>query len=195
MRSAWDCVDRRSMQARQLFLLLQEMNDLAGMTPASAQAETMGRQVGLGCQGPGAGEACMHDNVLHVQIRRVELSRTAASGAVAPSLILQLLLECELEGVTRLRCAEGMLPDWDPELFSRLEGLRILNLSSCQLSSLPAGSSRNALSPTTAYTSLAQPQPENCMPHPLHVSTKPICMHGVWTWIGRVEKQGLFKNV
>ena len=97
----------------------------------------------------------MHDNLLHAQIRRVELSRTAASGSVAPSLILQLLLECELEGVTRLRCAEGMLPDWDPELFSRLEGLRILNLSSCQLSSLPAGSSRSACSPMPAYTSLA----------------------------------------
>ena len=63
---------------------------------------------------------------------------------MAPSLILQLLLECELEGVTRLRCAEGMLPDWDPQLFSRLEGLRILNLSSCQLASLPAGSFRSA---------------------------------------------------
>ena len=63
---------------------------------------------------------------------------------MASSLILQLLLECELEGVTRLRCAEGMLPDWEPKLFSRLEGLRILNLSSCQLSSLPAGSFRSA---------------------------------------------------
>ena len=86
----------------------------------------------------------MLDSVLHVQIRRVELSRTGASGAVASSLILQLLLECELEGVTRLRCAEGMLPDWDPKLFSRLEGLRILNLSSCQLLSLPAGGFRSA---------------------------------------------------
>ena len=167
------------MQARQLFLLLQEMNGLAGMTPASAQAEPMGRHVGLGCHDLFAVQACMHDNVLHAQIRRVELSRTAASGAVASSLILQLLLECELEGVTRLRCAEGMLPDWDSKLFSRLEGLRILNLSSCQLSSLPAGSSYKALSPTTAYTSLAQPQPGKCMPHLLHVSPGPICMHAV----------------
>ena len=58
-----------------------------------------------------------------------------------PSLILQLLLECELEGVTRLRCCEGMLPAWDSALFRKLEGLRILNLSSCQLSSLPPGTS------------------------------------------------------
>ena len=86
----------------------------------------------------------MPDSFWHVQIRRVELSRTGTSGAVASSLILQLLLKCELEGVTRLRCGEGMLPDWDPKLFSRLEGLRILNLSSCQLSSLPAGSSHSA---------------------------------------------------
>ena len=86
----------------------------------------------------------MPNSVLHVQIRRVELSRTEASGAVAPSLILQLLLDCELEGVTRLRCAEGMLPNWETKLFSRLEGLRILNLSSCQLSSLPAGSFHSA---------------------------------------------------
>jgi len=58
---------------------------------------------------------------------------------VDPTLILQLLLECELEGVTRLRCCEGMLPAWDAALFMKLEGLRILNLSSCQLSSLPSG--------------------------------------------------------
>lgn len=73
------------------------------------------------------------------QVRRIELSRIGASGAVNPSLILQLLLECELEGVTRLRCCEGMLPTWDAALFRKLEGLRILNLSGCQLSSLPSG--------------------------------------------------------
>ena len=74
-----------------------------------------------------------------LQVRRIELSRIGATGAVDPSLLLQLLLECELEGVTRLRCCEGMLPTWDEALFKKLEGLRILNLSSCQLSSLPSG--------------------------------------------------------
>ena len=74
-----------------------------------------------------------------LQVRRIELSRIGATGAVDPSLVLQLLLECELEGVTRLRCCEGMLPTWDEALFKKLEGLRILNLSSCQLSSLPSG--------------------------------------------------------
>ena len=76
---------------------------------------------------------------MDLQVRRIELSRIGATGAVDPSLVLQLLLECELEGVTRLRCCEGMLPTWDAALFRKLEGLRILNLSGCQLSSLPPG--------------------------------------------------------
>ena len=76
---------------------------------------------------------------LPMQVRRIELSRTGPSGVVDPSLILELLLECELEGVTRLRCCEGMLPAWDAALFAKLEGLRILNLSSCQLTALPTG--------------------------------------------------------
>ncbi len=54
-------------------------------------------------------------------------------------MILELLLGCELEGVMRLRCCEGMLPAWDAPLFAKLEGLRILNLSSCQLTALPTG--------------------------------------------------------
>lgn len=78
---------------------------------------------------------------LPVQMRRIELSRTGPSGVVDPSLILELLLECELEGVTRLRCCEGMLPAWNAPLFAKLEGLRILNLSSCQLTALPTGMS------------------------------------------------------
>ena len=73
---------------------------------------------------------------------------------VDPSLILELLLECELEGVTRLRCCEGMLPLWDASLFAKLEGLRILNLSSCQLTALPTGMSN----PQHALVNL----PHNC---------------------------------
>ncbi len=73
------------------------------------------------------------------QVRRIELSRTTASGAVAPEFVSELLGACELEGVAKLRCAEGMLPAWQPELFSRLDGLRVLNLSSCGLSALPPG--------------------------------------------------------
>ena len=90
-----------------------------------------------------------------LQVRRIELSRTAASGAVDPTLILQLLLECELEGVTRLRCCEGMLPAWDDALFRKLEGLRILNLSSCQLSSLPSGIHRRMSIPCKLPVSAA----------------------------------------
>ena len=48
-------------------------------------------------------------------------------------------MQCELEGVTRLRCAEGMLPAWHASLLAKLEGLRILNLSACQLLVLPPG--------------------------------------------------------
>ncbi len=83
-----------------------------------------------------------------LQVRRIELSRIGATGAVDPSLVLQLLLECELEGVTRLRCCEGMLPTWDEALFKKLEGLRILNLSSCQLSSLPSGTGHLSADPS-----------------------------------------------
>ena len=121
----------------------------------------------------------MPDGALHVQIRRVELSRTGTSGAVASSLILQLLLECELEGVTRLRCAEGMLPDWDHKLFSRLEGLRILNLSSCQLSSLPAGDARSAWNPTPAYRAIDTTHATAV--HASAFASQPtlVCMHEV----------------
>lgn len=73
------------------------------------------------------------------QVRRIELSRTSASGSVAPELVSELLGTCELEGVAKLRCAEGMLPVWQPGLFARLNGLRVLNLSNCALPSLPAG--------------------------------------------------------
>lgn len=75
------------------------------------------------------------------QVRRIELLRTSASGAVAPSLVGELLQACELEGVTKLRCSEGMLPGWEPALFRRLLGLRTLNLSSCGLAALPVGTS------------------------------------------------------
>lgn len=73
------------------------------------------------------------------QVRRIELSRTTASGAVAPEFVSELLCACELEGVAKLRCAEGMLPAWHADLFARLDGLRVLNLSSCGLSALPPG--------------------------------------------------------
>jgi hypothetical protein len=77
------------------------------------------------------------------QVRSIELSRMSASGAVAPSLVSELLAACELEGVTKLWCAEGMLPAWDAELLARLAGLRVLNLSNCGLTILPAGEDRD----------------------------------------------------
>ena len=41
--------------------------------------------------------------------------------------------------MTKLRCAEGLLPAWEIALFARLDGLRVLNLSGCGLAALPAG--------------------------------------------------------
>ena len=73
------------------------------------------------------------------QVRRIELSRATASGAVAPEFVSELLAACELEGVAKLRCCEGMLPVWNADLFVRLDALRVLNLSNCALSALPPG--------------------------------------------------------
>lgn len=82
----------------------------------------------------------MQENVLwSTQVRRIELLRATASGVVAPSLVSELLAACDLEGVSKLRCAEGLLPNWDAKLLGRLAALRVLNLSGCALSSLPAG--------------------------------------------------------
>ena len=72
-------------------------------------------------------------------MRRIELARSTGAGSVAPALLDALLQEVELEGVTRLRCAEGLVPPWEPRLLQRLTGLRTLNLSACGLSALPPG--------------------------------------------------------
>ena len=74
-----------------------------------------------------------------LQVRRIELARSTGTGSVSPALLEALLHEVELEGVTRLRCAEGLVPPWEPRLLQRLLGLRTLNLSSCGLTALPAG--------------------------------------------------------
>ncbi|EIE23713.1 hypothetical protein COCSUDRAFT_41874 [Coccomyxa subellipsoidea C-169] len=106
-----------------------------------ARADVPGRAVSAAAFGQADEEvhARLRIELLPPQVRRIELSRTTASGAVAPEFVSELLGACELEGVAKLRCAEGMLPAWQPELFSRLDGLRVLNLSSCGLSALPPG--------------------------------------------------------
>ncbi len=70
---------------------------------------------------------------------------------MAPSLLAELLAGCELEGVTRLRCSEGMLPAWDAALFGRLLGLRVLNLSACGLAALPAGARGSCCLPVLRF--------------------------------------------
>ena len=55
------------------------------------------------------------------------------------TLLTTLMRECALEGVTRLQCAENMLPLWEEPLTVRLITLRSLNLNSCGLASIPPG--------------------------------------------------------
>lgn len=88
---------------------------------------------------PSEGKITQLTKACAAQVRRIELSRATASGAVAPEFVSELLAACELEGVAKLRCCEGMLPVWNADLFVRLDALRVLNLSNCALSALPAG--------------------------------------------------------
>ena len=60
-------------------------------------------------------------------------------GAPNAALLATLFGELPLEGVTRLRCAEGMVPLWDPPFVGRLQKLRVLNLANCGLATLPVG--------------------------------------------------------
>lgn len=72
------------------------------------------------------------------QLRRLELIRVSTSGSVSAALLSDMLHNCDLEGLTRLRFSEGMLQLWEDSLLSRLEALRSLNLSSCGLSAIPS---------------------------------------------------------
>ena len=72
------------------------------------------------------------------QLRRLELARLTSTGAVDAGLLSQVLQACDLETLTRLRFAEGMLHLWDDQLLSRLTALRSLNLNSCGLGALPS---------------------------------------------------------
>ena len=49
--------------------------------------------------------------------------------------------ECNLESVTRLQCAEGLLPLWEGSLITRLTSLRSLVLNSSGLTAVPPGES------------------------------------------------------
>ncbi|BDA47659.1 probable calcium-independent phospholipase A2-gamma at C-terminar half [Coccomyxa sp. Obi] len=106
-----------------------------------ARADVPGRAISAATFGLADEEvhARLRIELLPPQVRRIELSRATASGAVAPEFVSELLAACELEGVAKLRCCEGMLPVWNADLFVRLDALRVLNLSNCALSALPPG--------------------------------------------------------
>ena len=72
------------------------------------------------------------------QLRRLELARLTSTGSVDSTLMSELLQACDLEGLTRLRFAEGMLHLWEAELLERLVALRSLNLTNCGLLALPS---------------------------------------------------------
>lgn len=47
------------------------------------------------------------------QLRRMELSRMSTSGSAQQHVLSAIMREVDLEGVTRLKCAEGLTRIWD----------------------------------------------------------------------------------
>ena len=47
------------------------------------------------------------------QLRRMELSRLSTSGSAQQHVLSAIMREVDLEGVTRLKCAEGLTRIWE----------------------------------------------------------------------------------
>ena len=63
------------------------------------------------------------------------------AGTPQLTLLTTLVRECKLESVTRLQCAEGLLPLWEGSIITRLTSLRSLVLNSSGLTAVPSGES------------------------------------------------------
>ncbi|KAK9861855.1 hypothetical protein WJX84_002096 [Apatococcus fuscideae] len=72
------------------------------------------------------------------QLRRMELTRMSTSGAAQQHVLSAIMREVDLEGVTRLKCSEGLTRIWEDTPGERLACLRVLNLNHCGLTGLPA---------------------------------------------------------
>ena len=59
------------------------------------------------------------------KLRSLELLRLSNYNATAPALLPALLAEVALESVQRLKCAEGLVPLWEPALFHRWQSLQV----------------------------------------------------------------------